>query len=184
MNKHELKKIILEDKKIYKEKTLIQNVWFKLNSNPKRKFLKYIIFCRKRLFYKEKKQFWYKILFFYYTKKRNALGNKLNLEINTEDFKKCLMIYHKNIVINPKAVIGENCKLHGNNCIGSKEDDNAPVIGDNVDIGFGAVLIGNIYIADGVIIGANSLVNKSFYEKNIVVAGNPAKKIKEIEGKT
>ena len=70
MNKHELKKIILEDKKIYKEKTLIQNVWFKLNSNPKRKFLKYIIFCRKRLFYKEKKQFWYKILFFYYTKKQ------------------------------------------------------------------------------------------------------------------
>lgn len=172
--------MISDDKKMYKEKKFIQNLWFNFNNNPKKKILKYIIYCRKCQFYKERKnKNLSKLLFIYYTRKKNKLGNKINLEINTGNFKKNLMIYHRNIVINPKAVIGENCKLHGNNCIGNNGNDKVPVIGDNVDIGFGAVLIGDIYIADGIIIGANALVNKSFYEKNIIIAGNPAKKIKE-----
>lgn len=67
----------------------------------------------------------------------------------------------------------------GMNCIGAKHYiDDAPIIGNNVDIGFGAILIGKIKIADGIKIGANSVVTKSFLEPNITIAGVPAKKIK------
>ena len=45
-------------------------------------------------------------------------------------------------------------------------------------MGFGAVIIGKIKIADGIKIGANSVVTKSFLEPNITIAGVPAKKIK------
>jgi serine O-acetyltransferase len=54
-----------------------------------------------------------------------------------------------------------------------------PKIGNNVFIGPGAVVIGDIEIADGIAIGANSYVNKSFKEPNITVAGCPAKKISD-----
>lgn len=55
-----------------------------------------------------------------------------------------------------------------------------------VDLGFtippnvfgpGAKLFGDIKIANGIAIGANSIVNKSFSEENITIAGIPAKKI-------
>jgi len=37
--------------------------------------------------------------------------------------------------------------------------------------------MGEITIANGVAIGANSVVNKSIHEQNITVAGVPAKKV-------
>ena len=56
--------------------------------------------------------------------------------------------------------------------------DDAPIIGNNVEVGFGAVIIGKVKIADGIKIGANSVVTNSFLEPNITIAGVPAKKIK------
>lgn len=50
--------------------------------------------------------------------------------------------------------------------------DDAPIIGNNVEVGFGAVIIGKVKI------GANSVVTNSFIEPNITIAGVPAKKIK------
>lgn len=57
---------------------------------------------------------------------------------------------------------------------------NVPIIGDNVYIGPGAILFGDIRIGDNVMIGANSTVTKSFEESNIVIAGSPAKIIKRL----
>jgi serine O-acetyltransferase len=90
--------------------------------------------------------------------------------------------YHRgNIVINPNARVGEGCKFHGNCCIGIGRDgeEKCPIIGKNVDIGFGAVLLGDIKIADNIVIGANSVVTRSFDEPGIVIAGVPARKIKD-----
>lgn len=55
----------------------------------------------------------------------------------------------------------------------------AATIGDNVFIGTGAKIIGDISIANNVVIGANSVVCKSIEEPGITVAGIPAKKISE-----
>jgi serine O-acetyltransferase len=84
------------------------------------------------------------------------------------------------IIIHPKAVIGENCRIDRCVSIGSIYYLTAPPrIGNNVYIGPGAVLNGDIQIADGIAIGANSYVNKSFMEPGITIAGCPAKKISD-----
>ncbi len=44
-------------------------------------------------------------------------------------------------------------------------------------MGVGSVILGNVKIGDNTAIGANALVNKSFEEGNITIAGVPAKKI-------
>ena len=56
--------------------------------------------------------------------------------------------------------------------------DKAPRIGNNVYIGLGAIIFGDIEIVDNVSIGANATVNKSVFEPNSVVAGTPAKVVK------
>lgn len=89
--------------------------------------------------------------------------------------------YHRgNIIINPEARVGEGCVFHGSCCIGnSHPGSKCPVIGKNVDIGYGAVLVGDIRIADNIVIGANAVVTKSFEEPGIVLAGAPARKIRD-----
>lgn len=51
------------------------------------------------------------------------------------------------------------------------------LIGDNVWIGEGVVVLPNVSIGKNCIIGANSVVTKSFQD-NCVIAGNPAKLIR------
>jgi len=53
-------------------------------------------------------------------------------------------------------------------------------IGDNVWIGLNCVILKGTIIGDNCVIGANSVV-KGVFEKNSLIIGNPAKKLKEIE---
>jgi putative colanic acid biosynthesis acetyltransferase WcaB len=53
----------------------------------------------------------------------------------------------------------------------------SPVIMNNVDVGSNAVIIGDIVIGDGAIIGAGAVVTKSVPAR-AVVAGNPARIIR------
>lgn len=53
------------------------------------------------------------------------------------------------------------------------------IIGDNVWIGEGVVIMPGVEIGDNCIIGANAVVTKSF-PKNVVIGGNPARLIKEL----
>lgn len=55
-----------------------------------------------------------------------------------------------------------------------------PVIGSNVEIGAGAVLIGNIHIGDYVRIGANAVVIEDIPD-NCTAVGVPAKPVKFYE---
>ncbi len=80
------------------------------------------------------------------------------------------------IVVTAGATIGRNCNLSQNVTIGvpavmSKND--YPVIGDNVYIGSGAVILGGIKIGDNVAIGANSVVTHDIMS-GCRVAGAPA----------
>jgi serine O-acetyltransferase len=54
----------------------------------------------------------------------------------------------------------------------------SPIIGNNVYIGPGSKLFGDITIADNVKIGANSVVNKSILQNGATAVGIPAKIIK------
>lgn len=70
-----------------------------------------------------------------------------------------LLIPHPNgIVIHAEAKIGINCLIFQQVTIGSKNDSPPPTIGNHVDIGAGAKLIGEIYIGNNAKIGANAVV--------------------------
>ena len=117
------------------------------------------------------------LVWLYYEFRYNVLARKYTIYLEGE-FGRNLKIEHENIFLNKKAKMGDNCILHGNNCIGTSGNGRVPVIGNNVDIGFETTIIGNIEIGNNITIGANSLVNKSFLEENVVIAGNPARIIK------
>ena len=85
-------------------------------------------------------------------------------------------------MVNSKVKVGTNCRLHACVNIGTVpgRPDKTPTIGDNCYIAPGAKIYGDITIASGIIIGANSVVNHSFDEENICIAGAPAKKISDL----
>lgn len=111
------------------------------------------------------------------------LSVKLGFTIPPNAFGPGLSIAHRGtIVVNGKARIGANCRLHVNVCIGTKpgQSNAFPKIGNNVYIGPGAKIYGDVQIADGIVIGANSVVTRSFLKPNITIAGSPAQKINDI----
>lgn len=106
---------------------------------------------------------------------------KLGLTIPLNVFEKGLSIAHYgSIVVNDKARIGKNCRIQ--DCVtigatnGAKE---APHLGNNVFIGSGARIIGNVTIADNVAIGANAVVVKDILQPGTTWAGVPAKKVSD-----
>lgn len=122
------------------------------------------------------------ILFFKLLKFKN-LSLKLNFNIPPNVCGPGLSIAHYGTInINNSTKIGENCRLHTCVNIGTEAgySGNAPIIGDNCYIGPGVKIYGNITIPQGVAIGANAVVNKSFSEQGIAIAGVPAKKISDV----
>ena len=90
-----------------------------------------------------------------------------------------LMCYHPYAtVINAKS-IGRNFQFRNGLTIGNKGNDNnqLPIIGDDVTVGANVVIIGAITIGDTVTIGAGSVVVKDV-PSNCIIAGNPARIIR------
>ncbi len=79
------------------------------------------------------------------------------------------------IVISGYAKFGDNCRIRNGVVVGLKNVNEpcAPQIGNNVDIGAGAKLLGNIKIGNNVSIGANSVVLTDVPDNSIAV-GVPA----------
>ncbi|MAX54376.1 MAG: serine acetyltransferase [Alcanivoracaceae bacterium] len=96
---------------------------------------------------------------------------------------KGFVIYHGvGLVINGHSVIGENVQVRQGCCIGNKMDragsvSGAPIIGNNVELGVNAVVLGEINVADGVVIGAGAVVIKNCDPDGVYV-GVPAVRIK------
>lgn len=142
---------------------------------------KFQILLRKVEYYQNcRKDFFGRIYWIFLRIRLERMSVKLGFSIPPNSFGPGLSIAHRGtIVIHGKAKIGANCRIHVCVNIGAQAgDENAvPKIGDNVYIGPGAKIFGGIEIADGIAIGANAVVNKSFTEPNISIAGVPAKKI-------
>lgn len=79
------------------------------------------------------------------------------------------------IVISGYAKFGDNCRIRNGVVVGLSrvEEPIAPVIGNNVDIGAGAKVLGAITIGNNVLIGANAVVVRSVPDDHIAV-GVPA----------
>jgi len=73
--------------------------------------------------------------------------------------------------------VGENLWVNQCVTIGYSNATDCPTIGNNVHIGAGAKIIGNVNIGDNAIIGANAVVVKDV-PANTVVGGVPAKILK------
>lgn len=87
--------------------------------------------------------------------------------------------HYGTIVINGNARIGTHCRINIAVNIGANNGSKkAPILGDNVYIGPGAKIFGDINIADNVMIGANSVVNKSVEEIGSAVVRIPAKRVR------
>ena len=88
-----------------------------------------------------------------------------------EDFH---LVHSGNITIHPATVIGDRCGIMQDVTIGTNMVDGAPIIGDDVFIGAGARVLGNIRIGNNVNIAANSLVISDIPD-NVTAMGVPAK---------
>ncbi|HRJ39599.1 MAG TPA: hypothetical protein PK798_12490, partial [Flavobacteriales bacterium] len=117
------------------------------------------------------------IFLFLYRKFLNE-SIRLGFSIHPNNFGPGLAIAHYGtIVVNQSARIGANCRIHVDVNIGTEAgfSDKAPHIGDNIYIGPGAKIFGSIRIADGCVIGANSVVNNNFDLPGKLILGVPAK---------
>jgi len=93
-----------------------------------------------------------------------------------------LRLFHgQGLVVHEGTVIGADCVLRQCTTIGNKTLANGtagtcPTLGDGVDVGANAVIIGAIKIGDRAVIGAGAVVVKDV-APGAVVAGNPARVI-------
>lgn len=103
----------------------------------------------------------------------------LYLDMPSESIGKNLMLWHGFSTIINAQCIGDNCSIWQQVTIGNKLDNGEakPMIGNNVKICAGAIVIGDIKIGNNVIIAAGAVVTKDVPD-DCVVAGVPAKIIK------
>lgn len=172
--KRELFEFLTYERKAYIKGGFLETCKLRLGKNPV-----YLIWHYQKLL--RLTEYYYntgkRVRYFFHRRRKNKAGAELGIQIEHNVFDKGLIIYHYgSIIVHRKAKVGRNCRLHGENCIGNKggkDEDNAPVIGDNCDLGVGAKVLGKIVLGNNITVGANSVVTKSFAEENIIIAGLP-----------
>jgi putative colanic acid biosynthesis acetyltransferase WcaB len=94
-----------------------------------------------------------------------------------------LRLYHgQALVVHEGTIIGAGCTLRQSTTIGAKTladgtHSACPVLGDSVEVGANAVILGAVRVGDRAVIGAGSVVVKDVPAAS-VVAGNPAREIR------
>ena len=117
-----------------------------------------------------------KIFMVYWARKYKRLGIKLGFSIGKDTLGYGVVIPHYGtIVVGGSNQIGSFAVLHTSTCITA----NGKVIGDGLYLSTGAKMTSKIVLGNNVSVGANSVVNKSFEEDNIMIGGAPARKIKD-----
>ena len=139
---------------------------------------------------------YYKIAHFFYIKKKYLFSRyisekakrKTGIEIHPgAKIGENLFIDHgTGVVIGETSIIGDNVTMfHGVTLGGSgmktNEKKRHPTIGNNVFIGCGAKILGNVKIGNNVKIGANSVILKDV-PSNVTIVGAPGR-IVRINGK-
>ncbi|MBH0002152.1 serine O-acetyltransferase [Pseudoalteromonas sp. SWYJZ12] len=113
------------------------------------------------------------IIFILYSSKVPA-----NADIGKGSF---LVVKGIGVVIIDKAKIGERCRIGiGCKVVGKGPYKRVPVIGDDVFLGPGCVIVGPVIIGNKVIVAPNSVVTKSV-PTGCIVGGIPAKIIGRVD---
>jgi acetyltransferase-like isoleucine patch superfamily enzyme len=112
-----------------------------------------------------------------------TLGKNVAASFATSGF--CYIQGINGVIIGDDTIFAPGVKIisanHQSDNIKIHEKNIGPVtIGTRCWIGANAVILPGIHLGDNVIVGAGSIVTKSF-ESNVVIAGNPAKIIKYLE---
>ena len=94
-----------------------------------------------------------------------TIGRRLNIE------------HFGGIVVHGNTVIGDDCLIRQGVTLGNRHADRpleAPILGNRVEVGAGAKVLGAVRIGDGVSIGANAVVLKDV-PPGAVAVGVPAR---------
>lgn len=119
------------------------------------------------------------------------IGNYRNIQFDIND----MQIFHvfgtyyqawdKKIYIGKGSYIAPNVGIitsnHDFKNLDKRGNGEDIVIGEKNWIGMNSVILPGVKLGDNTIVGAGSVVTKSFNEGNCIIAGNPAKKIRNIE---
>jgi serine O-acetyltransferase len=100
----------------------------------------------------------------------------IDLPCETTVGRRFLIEHFGGIIISGDAVFGDDCIVRNGVTVGLRRtrERGAPVFGNRVDIGAGAVILGKIRVGDDVSIGANAVVLEDVPPNSIAV-GVPAR---------
>ena len=126
--------------------------------------------------------FWYRIAHFFYHMRFTLIGlmimhvirivYAIEIHPNAKIGKNLFIDHGIGTVIGETSIIGNNCIIYHNVTLGSVyniKTKRHPTIGNNVLIGTGAVILGDINIGDNVKIGASAVVLKNVPSNQTVV---------------
>lgn len=109
---------------------------------------------------------------------RNFYG--IELYATAEIGRRLLIAHQSAIVFAPNMVIGDDCIIRqgvtlglASRAIAQKTGNQGPTIGNRVEIGAGAIIVGAITIGDDVMIGPNAVVLRSVPSGYLVTATPP-----------
>lgn len=156
-------------------------LYYKTAFNPTKRFLLLLRTCE---FLKNtSSNSLHKLIYLFIKLLKYRLGIRLGFSIPENVVDEGFQLPHYGtIVINANAKIGKNCRMHVCVNVGaSGGGKTAPKIGNNVYIGPGVKVYGDIQIADRVAIAANAAVSKSCIDSDVVLGGVPAKVIGKVD---
>ena len=175
MTRKELKECIKADLSDYASlSTPIKRIYAWLCGDRDYSVAKYIRLLRYTEYYFERKNkhYVYYFPYIFYKHRKNKLGQFLGIDMGEGAFGPGLSIGHTGIIVG-SAHIGKNCRLHGQNCIGS-----GAVIGDNCELMVGAKVFRPARLANGITVAAGAVVLGTFEEEGITIGGIPARKLR------
>jgi serine O-acetyltransferase len=111
---------------------------------------------------------------FLYRRARNKYG--IEIPYTAKIGQSVVFEHQHGIVIHGDVTIGDNCIIRQGVTIGNRHLDNrydVPILGNNVNVGCGAVILGDIKVGNNVNIGANAVVLSSIPD-NYTAYGIPA----------
>jgi serine acetyltransferase len=119
-----------------------------------------------------------KVLWFLYMALYRYIRNHYGIEVyySTKIGRRVKFGHQSGIVIHPNAKIGDDCLIRQNVTIGASSDVHgqyAPKLGNRVQVGAGAVIVGKVVIGDDVSIGPNVTVATNIPAGTIVSPQSP-----------